>query len=262
MPDIAQFGTIATRALLTELATTPKPGLVDRNGNGAHRDLSYARLEASALSLEPIFSEIARSAKNETPSVALREHLGDIGRRGERAMLVASGGTNTHRGAIWALGLLVAGAVGKGENSAKMIASRAGALARTPDRFTVPTTSHGRVVSMKYDVGGARSEAESAFPHVVDIAFPAVRAAIALPDVFLRLVATVSDTCVLHRGGRRAHEIAQRGARQALRSGGSLTPEGARSIRELELALISRNASPGGCADLLAAAILLDDIAD
>ena len=262
MPDLAAFGAAATRALLTELGTTPKPGLVDRNGNGAHRDLSYARLEASALALEPIFSEIARTVKDERPSVALREYLGDIGRRGERTMLVASGGTNTHRGAIWALGLLVAGAAAKGGNSAKMIASRAGAFASMPDRFAMPASSNGRVASLRYDVGGARGEAEAGFPHVLNVAYPAIHDGYSLPDVFLRLVATVNDTCVLHRGGRSAHEIAQRGARKALQNGGSSTREGAKSIRELELALISRNASPGGCADLLAAAILLDDIAD
>ena len=109
MSRLDALASSATRALLAELATTPKPGLVDRENSGAHRDLTYARLEYSALALEPVFTEIATAAQGERPSLALREHLGEIGRRGERRMLVATGGCNTHRGALWALGLLVAG---------------------------------------------------------------------------------------------------------------------------------------------------------
>ena len=109
---------------------------------------------------------------------------------------------------------------------------------------------------------GARGEAASGFPHVVGVALPALYAGQALPDVFLRLVATVDDTCVLHRGGSEARTIAQRGARTALRAGGCKTAQGRSSIRALERALIARNASPGGCADLLAAAVFLRDLTE
>jgi triphosphoribosyl-dephospho-CoA synthase len=261
MSRVRELGAAATRALLRELETTPKPGLVDRDGNGAHRDLSYARLEASALALESVFVEIAASACDQRPSRELREHLADIGRRGEGTMLAASGGSNTHRGAIWALGLLVASAAASGERSAACIAERAGELARMPDRFAPLAASHGSVAARRFHVDGARGEAASGFPHVVHVALPALRAGQTLPDVFLRLVASVDDTCVLHRGGRQAQAIAQRGARKALRAGGSRTPAGRSSVRELERALLARNASPGGCADLLAAALLLRDLA-
>ena len=260
MSRLRELGAAATRALLCELDTTPKPGLVDLNGNGAHRDLSYSRLEASALALEPVFVEIAASSLRQRPSRQLREHLGDIGRRGERAMLAESGGSNTHRGALWALGLLVAGAAASGAGSAACIAERAGELARMHDRFAPSTASNGSVATRRFQVNGARGEAASGFPHVVDVALPALRAGHALPDVFLRLVATVDDTCVLHRGGWQAQAIAKRGAREALRAGGSQTLPGRCSIRGLERALLARNASPGGCADLLAAALLLRDL--
>ena len=88
-----------------------------------------------------------------------------------------------------------------------------------------------------------------------------MRAGHALPDVFLRLVATVGDTCVLHRGGLGAQTIAHRGAAEALRAGGTTTRSGASSICKLERALLAHNASPGGCADLLAATLLLHDLA-
>ena len=261
MSRLKELGSAATRALLRELDTTPKPGLVDRNGNGAHRDLSYARLEASALSLETVFVEIAAAAAGQPSSRALREHLGEIGRRGERTMLAASGGSNTHRGAIWALGLLVAGAAGSEERSAERIAGRAAEFARMPDRYAPPQPSHGRIAAKRFGIAGARGEAASGFPHVLRVALPAMRAGHALPDVFLRLVATVDDTCVLHRGGLWAQTTAQRGAAEALRAGGTATRAGASSIRNLERELLARNASPGGCADLLAAALLLHELA-
>jgi triphosphoribosyl-dephospho-CoA synthase len=261
MSRVRELGAAATRALLRELDTTPKPGLVDRNGNGAHRDLSYARLESSALALEPIFAEIAAAAAGEHLTPELREHLGDIGRRGERVMLAASSGVNTHRGAIWALGLLVAGAATQGKQNAEQIAARAGELARIDDRFAPVTASNGRVASRRYAVDGARGEAACGFPHVVQVGLPALRAGHSLPDVFLRLVATIDDTCVLHRGGREAQDLAQRGARRALRAGGNATLAGLASIRDLERALLSHNASPGGCADMLAATLLLHELA-
>jgi triphosphoribosyl-dephospho-CoA synthase len=262
MSRVRELGAAATRALLRELDTTPKPGLVDRNGNGAHRDLSYDRLESSALALELIFVEIANAAAGERPTLGLREYLGDIGRRGERVMLAASGGSNTHRGAIWALGLLVAGAATAGKRNADHIAARAGEFARLHDRFAPVTASNGRVASTRYHVDGARGEAASGFPHVVRIGLPALRAGYPLPDVFLRLVATVEDTCVLHRGGRAAQDVARSGARKALRAGGSGTLAGLASIRDLERGLLAHNASPGGCADMLAATLLLHDLAE
>ena len=256
-----RYGSRAIRALIRELETTPKPGLVDRRGNGAHLDLSFSLLEASALSLRCAFDEIAEAAKDQEPSKALREELGEIGRRGERTMLRASGGTNTHRGAIWAIGLLVAAAAMRGSRGAESIALRAGALARIGDRFAPPAASHGHVVERRFAVKGARGEAAAAFPHVLQVALPAIRAGEALPDVYLRLVATVDDTCVLHRGGRRALEAARSAARDALVAGGTTTRAGSSMILRLERTLLAHNASPGGCADVLSAALFLNDVA-
>jgi triphosphoribosyl-dephospho-CoA synthase len=59
--------------------------------------------------LQDGFADIARAAAVEKPSL-LREQIGRIGRDMERRMLAATDGSNAHRGAIWALGLLVAAA--------------------------------------------------------------------------------------------------------------------------------------------------------
>jgi triphosphoribosyl-dephospho-CoA synthase len=251
----------ATRALLDELETTPKPGLVDRDGSGAHTDLSYERLESSALALEPVFAELARVGAGAQPSRALREEIGEIGRRGERAMLAASGGTNTHRGALWALGLLVVAAASVVTKDARAIAERAGELARLPDRFARPSVSNGGVAAHRFGVRGARGEAARAFPHVTHVALPALRTGSPPQDVLLRLMTTLDDTCLLHRGGFAALAIAQQGARESLRAGGVATRAGREAFERLDRALLTRNASPGGAADLLAAAFFLHALA-
>jgi len=252
----------ATHALLAELATTPKPGLVDLEHCGAHRDLCVDRLQTSAFALEPVFAELARSARGAAPSRALREELGAIGRRGERAMLRATGGSNTHRGALWTLGLLVSAAAGLGPGArAGAIARRAGTLGALADRFSRDERSHGAIVAKCYGIRGARGEAAAGFPAVTGIALPLLRAGLPRADVFLALLARVDDTCLLHRAGRPGAALARHGARDALRAGGVRNPVGLARVRELDRTLLAHNASPGGCADLLAAALFLAAIA-
>src|SRR5271169_4842093 len=95
-----ELSTAAVSSLLLEAELTPKPALVDRRGNGAHHDLDLTRLRRSAQSLQDGFAAIARAADGEEPSLRLREELGRIGHDMERGMLVATDGSNAHRGAI------------------------------------------------------------------------------------------------------------------------------------------------------------------
>ena len=77
-------------------------------------------------------------------------------------------------------------------------------------------------------------------------------------DALLAIMATLDDTCLLHRGGMPALEAAQRGARDTLKAGGSATAAGRCALLRLDAELMRLDASPGGCADLLAACIFLD----
>ena len=97
----------ATQCLIDEARLSPKPGLVDSRGNGAHHDLSLALMERSARSLTPTFQALAQQSWQRPADIALRQTVGRLGREGERQMMAATDGVNTHRGAIWALGLLV-----------------------------------------------------------------------------------------------------------------------------------------------------------
>ncbi len=258
---------LAVRALVEEAELTPKPTLVDRRGGGAHDDMDLEMMRCSAYALRPTFGALATRAHRCAPSKRLREELAAIGRRGEGMMLAVTGDVNTHRGAIWSLGLLAAAtAMAPPEAPSADIAALAGQVADFPDRYAPHEVSHGSLVSRRYGVAGARGEARHGFPHVVGVALPALRAAreagraerLARLDALVALIAHVDDTCLLHRGGRAALRDAQTGARAVLNACGTGTAAGRRALRSLEAALLGHNAAPGGSADLLAAALFLD----
>lgn len=259
----------AVQALLDEVALSPKPALVDQRGSGAHRDLNLGLMQASAWSLWPGFQAMAQAAQAEgqlTP--ALRECIGQLGREAEAEMLRVTEGVNTHRGAIWALGLLVtAAAIAPDLCEAKAVAYRAAALARLPDRqLPAQSSSHGQRVMQRYGVRGARGEAQAGFPSVVLNGLPQLRASRragaietnARLDALLAIMATLEDTCVLHRAGLDGMLCMQQGARAVLESGGSASLLGRQHLRALDQTLVALNASPGGAADLLAATLFLD----
>ncbi|MGF6506947.1 triphosphoribosyl-dephospho-CoA synthase [Paraburkholderia sp. 32] len=281
----AQLARDAITALIDEAELTPKPALVDRRGSGAHRDLDLAIMRRSAHALEPTFAALARTARRRgEPSALLRAELAQIGRAGEQEMMQATGGSNAHRGAIWIIGLLVAGVALETASSSSMRAHRPGGpnrvdtsrictlaaqIACFPDRFAASSDSHGERARRRYQVGGARREAQDGFPHALDVGLPALHAArargldenAARIDALLAIMSTLDDTCLLHRAGLAGLHAGQRGARRVLDAGGSSTAAGRVALDALERELLSLNASPGGAADLLAATLFLDMLA-
>lgn len=260
----AAIADLAVTAIRSEADLTPKPGLVDQRGSGAHTDMDLAMLHASAESLRYAFAECASAAMQSVPGPELRARLGEIGRAGERAMLEVTGGVNTHRGALWALGLLSAGAVlGDGLAGAVDVAAR---LAMIPDQYATGPTSHGAHARLRYGVSGAAGEAQAGFPHVRLHALPALRAArrsgadegSARLEALLALMATLDDTCVLHRGGAEGLRALQFGARAVQDAGGFRTLEGRRRFTALDDMCLMRRLSPGGSGDLLSATLFLD----
>jgi triphosphoribosyl-dephospho-CoA synthase len=261
---------LAVAALLDEALLTPKPGLVDRRGSGAHTDLSLDLMLRSARSLHPTFVALAGVARGRQIDQVLREDLATIGREGEAAMYCATAGVNTHRGALWALGLLVAAvALADSAGSATQIAARAGAIARYPDRRAPPAAhSHGAAMRARHGVGGAPGEAAEGFPHVIEGGLPALRRArargvpepLAQLDALCAIMADLDDTCLLYRGGPAALALARDSAREILASGGVATRAGYAVLCRLDCALLACHASPGGSADLLAATLFLDRV--
>ncbi len=260
----------AVRALRDEARLSPKPALVDARGSGAHADLDLARMLRSAQALRRPFADMAQAAARARPDAGLREELARIGRVAEQRMLLATEGSNAHRGAIWALGLLLGARALLGEAaSAAATCATAARIARHPDRAHRDSgTSHGAHVARRFGARGARGQACAGFPHVLRCGLPMLRgrradgarAEHARLDALMSIMAELDDTCLLHRGGEPALRAAQLGARRVLELGGAATAAGHAALLDLDRDLLARRASPGGSADLLAASLFLDAV--
>lgn len=259
----------ATQCLIDEARLSPKPGLVDSRGNGAHHDLTLSLMERSAHSLTHTFQALAQQSWQRPADLALRQTLGRLGREGELQMMAATGGINTHRGAIWALGLLVSAVAMLGSSgSAKVITATAAQLASLPDDAAPKVFSKGLRATHRYRVPGAREEAQQAFPHIMQLALPQLHRsrrdgaseAQARLDALMAIMTSLSDTCVLSRAGLDGLQAMQNGARAVLQVGGTASVEGQQALDELDAQMLALNASPGGAADLLAATLFLDRI--
>jgi len=263
-----QLADLAVGALVDEAMLTPKPGLVDLRSRGAHEDMNWVLMCHSAWSLHACFYAMALAGRETTEPLALRQRIGRIGRDGESTMMRATGGVNTHRGAIWALGLLVAAAAQDDfALTPGSVAARAGALARLRDRHAPAASgSNGEQACRKYGVGGARAQAQADFPHVTGIALPRLHQSrlegasenAARIDALVAVIAELDDTCILFRGGEPALHSMQALAREVIDAGGVAHHAGKERLCLLERDLLERRVSPGGAADLLAAALFLD----
>jgi triphosphoribosyl-dephospho-CoA synthase len=258
----AAIGDAAAAALLQELAAWPKPGLVSPVDSGSHRDMDAATLRASIAALRPYFAELAAAGHQDAGMSTLRA----IGVRAEAAMLAATGGVNTHRGAIFGLGLMVAAAgATSGAADAQLgrhVARRWGeAILKGP----IPQASHGTQALRRYGAGGARLEAASGFPSVYEIGLPALRAGRALAgeagaavQACFALIASVVDTNLLHRGGADGARYAVDSATGFLAAGGVGAADWLAQATAIHAGFVARNLSPGGCADLLAMTLFVD----
>ena len=261
------LSTAAVSALLEEAELTPKPALVDRRGNGAHHDLDLARLRRSAQCLQEGFADIARAAAVEKPSLRLREQIGRIGRDMERRMLAGDRWGNAHRGAISALGLLVAAAAHAGRREMP----RASRPRRPPShdcRTGLPARAaeQRRTARLRFGAAGARGEAQAAFPHAIHVGLPALARRVAAG-----CLKTVHDStpswpscpaltilaCSIAAAWLRL-ETARPVPEPYSSRAGRTAPGGMECLHRLHAQLMALWASPGGSADLLAVTLFLD----
>ena len=257
---------LAWQSLIAEAELTPKPGLVDGRGSGSHSDLSLDLMRRSADAIAPYFTRMALASADIQMDASLRAVVAGIGREAEAAMLRATSGSNTHKGAIWVLGLLVCGASLSEGFRPEFVAEAAGYLARLPDRARPQAVSHGDVALERYGATGARGEAHGNFPHVVNVGLPALKAARKSGQTerdsrlaaLLAIMSHLDDTCVLYRGGPEAQRIVHEGAARVIKVGGPGSPKGDSALIALGKKLVDLRISPGGSADLLAATLFLD----
>ncbi|HET8541270.1 MAG TPA: triphosphoribosyl-dephospho-CoA synthase MdcB [Anaeromyxobacter sp.] len=260
----------ALAALREELATEPKPGLVSPSGPGAHADMDARTFAASARALRGFFAAAAAAGHGGAPFDALRA----LGIEAEARMLRATRGVNTHRGAIFGLGLLSA-AAGRlaaerrpwaGDALSRAVRERWGDAIR---RLAPAAGSHGAAARRAHGVPGAREEAARGFPHVFEVGLPALEASLrrgaswnaARVQALFALVARLPDTNLLHRGGAGGLALARRAAAEFLVAGGVHRRGWRAHAREIGRALVRRNLSPGGSADLLAATLFVHRLA-
>ena len=254
-----QVAHYAQRALLYEAITTPKPGLVDCVNTGAHQDMDLFSFAASASVLGSYFEDCVRIGQR-GQHLAQLQHAGILA---EEAMLAAAG-ANTHKGAIFALGILCCAMGFCGEGAAwDDVLTEAAAIGQSflqQMENGQRSATGGEQQYRQYGLTGARGEAASGFRSVREIALPALEEALlggasaneAGQAALLHLMAKVMDSNIVRRAGMEGQRWVAEQAVRLLRDG--YTEE---DLRALDAEMICRNISPGGCADLLAAAWFL-----
>lgn len=265
--DTTTIGALATECLKQEVLTYPKPGLVSHIDTGSHQDMDADLLGRSAEVLEPFFTALAAAGAAGHDMHRLRA----IGVEAEQAMLEATAGINTHRGAIFGMGLLCAAA---GFRETYSVSGSLGDIvaARWGEQIPagpVALHSHGALAARRYGAGGARIEAAAGFPSLYGHGLPALAAGrtlapkdgeAVLVHVCMVLIAHVGDTNLLHRGGPEGLLFAQQEAQRFLAMGSIGQPGWLDAARDVHDAFVARRLSPGGCADLLAMTLFVDRI--
>jgi triphosphoribosyl-dephospho-CoA synthase len=273
-PDVhSTIGHLALRALQDELLCYPKPGLVSPVDNGSHADMDADLFMRSLLALKGYFPAIAAAGADDADLA----HLQALGKSAEGDMLRATQGVNTHRGAIFCLGLLAAAAGYRLTRNEGVTGGRLGRtvhaqwgrglLANAQTHCATPL-SHGRCVHQRYGLGGARAEAAAGFPHVFQIGVPALQLALqetgdnerARVQCFFSLMAVVPDTNLVYRGGLSGLAYAQEAAHGFLDAGGVSHAAWRARARVVHGQFIRRRLSPGGSADLLAATLFVHSL--
>lgn len=257
---------LATRALRTELNTTPKPGLVDSRDNGSHTDMDHAIMMRGIRALHPFFVRLALLGY--APQLPPHSEVVSIGLEAERAMLVATGGVNTHKGALFALGLAVIAAAHAATHPAAMSANPPAFLSATIAALAAafPDTqgTHGSrakveaspVVTLKSALDNARE----GYARLFDDWLPFYAARRRANDTYaphrtlLRIMAELDDTNIVHRSSVDTMIQVKMQARQLLHD---FSEPG---LEAMNRSFIMRNLSPGGSADMLSMVVFLHGI--
>lgn len=262
-----QIGKWAVVSLYDEVALYPKPGLVSFVDSGSHSDMDGQTFMRSLFSLRHYFCDIAQLGLDGASFPALER----CGMNAETTMLQATGGVNTHRGAIFSLGLLsaAAGAVSLRQEQPSPQAVRAELMHRwgaaLAHRAQRAPQLPGGVAARLHGLRSASQEASLGFPVLFETTFPALCSALdrgldpgaARLEALLHTIAVMDDCNLAHRGGLAGLHFAQQQAQGFLASGG-MARQGAHSrLQTLHQAFVERRLSPGGAADMLAAACLL-----
>ena len=269
--DCQTAARLASQALLYEVAATPKPGLVDRKNSGSHRDMDFFTFQASVAALYPYFYRCVKIGRQTADAKETFRRLRLPGKLAEGEMLHATAGVNTHKGAIFSMGILC-GALGRLERQqwrdpeailAECAAMTEGLVSQDYVNL-IPETAKtaGQKLYLQYGITGVRGQAEGGFPVVLNVGLPKLEAALAAGKsineagcaALLAMLADTADTNMIHRGGYEQAKETSENLRILLKKEPFPTKE---TLEALDAEFIRRNLSPGGTADLLALVYLL-----
>jgi triphosphoribosyl-dephospho-CoA synthase len=268
------------RALYAEVSLEPKPGLVSFRDQGSHQDMDGSTFLRSLFALRSYFPRMARAGWQGLPFAELQA----LGLQAESRMLAATRGINTHRGAVFGLGLLCASAgrvhaldlaVTPQHLRAVLLATWGQKLAERAQVAKLrpvfnPAMSHGQQVARLFGMRSAGDEAALGFPCLFDVTWPALHQALARGageraarvHALFATMAVLDDTNLVHRGGLNGLRFAQSLAKQFLATGSVFQADWLAQARAVHIAFVRRNLSPGGAADVLASACWMNAVCE
>ena len=273
-------GHLAKTALLEEVYTTPKPGLVDLYSNGAHKDMTYRTFEQSAAVLEPYFIEMAEC------SWKLAEHpnyvfsaIRQVGVEAEAAMYQATKGVNTHKGLIFSLGILSAATMICLRRYGSVALINLIEMTQELVRETLvkelsgilhkeEASSNGERLYRQSGMMGIRGEVIFGFPSVLQYGLPVLAYGLEAGhdfnliklQILMNLMSHVDDSNVVSRHDLQTLEEVKGYAKLFLRQGGAYQEQARFKLEQLDALFILRNMSSGGCADLLAVSLFIQAV--
>lgn len=273
------IGHLASMALQAELDTTPKPGLVDRNDNGAHRDMDHALMQRSIQALHPYFVRLAKLGFN--GKQPCHDEIVNIGIEAEREMFKATGGVNTHKGALFSIGLAAVALAGEAfcritqaercgtmaynDVNSKQIQSLSNSIASLARLFPDTNGTHGSKAKANNILKGALDNAREGYTQLFKAWLPFYIDRIAEGDNYalhktlLRIMCDLDDTNIVYRTSMETMQEVKTEARQMLDTSRNIVNFEA-ALQAMNTDYIHRNISPGGSADMLSLVVFLSCI--
>ena len=270
------IGHLASMALQAELDTTPKPGLVDRNDNGAHRDMDHALMQRSIQALHPYFVRLAQLGF--TDKQPCHDEIVNIGIEAEREMFKATGGVNTHKGALFSIGLAAVALAGEAfsritqaercgtmaynDVNSKQIQSLSNSIASLARLFPDTNGTHGSKAKANNILKGALDNAREGYTQLFKAWLPFYIDRIAEGDNYalhktlLRIMCDLDDTNIVYRTSMETMQEVKTEARQMLDTSRNIVNFEA-ALQAMNTDYIHRNISPGGSADMLSLVVFL-----
>ena len=257
------IGHLASMALQAELDTTPKPGLVDRNDNGAHRDMDHALMRRSIQALHPYFVRLAQIGfDNPQPR---HDEIQQVGIEAEQAMFKATGGVNTHKGALFSIGLAAVALGGMACSNNAQLHSLSNSIASLASLFPDTSGTHGSKAKANNKLKGALDNAREGYPQLFKAWLPfyldrlAEGDRYALHKTLLRIMCDLDDTNIVYRTSMETMQEVQAEARRMLERIPETTHFEA-ALQAMNTDYIRRNISPGGSADMLSLVVFLSNV--